>query len=126
MLSITSGMPACMRDFGDRRDVQHVHARVGDGLGIEQTRARRDRAAEIFRIVRIDERGLNAETPEADIELRVRAAVERAGRHNFVALAEQAGDGDELRRLSARNRQRSHAALRATPCALRTPPSSGS
>ena len=48
---------------------------------------------------------------EADVELRVRAAVQRARGDQLVAGTHQAGDGQELRRLSARRRQPADAAF---------------
>jgi hypothetical protein len=105
VLSITSGTPASCAIF-DRLDVEHVHARIGDGLAIQGARLRGDRLAEILRVVGLDEFDVDAQTPEAHVELRVGAAVERAGRHQFVALPEQAGDRQELRRPWAAPRAR--------------------
>ena len=82
-----------VRDRGDGGDVEHVHARVADGLAVEHAGARRDGAAEIFGIVGIDEGGLDAEAAEADVELRVGAAVERLGGDDLVAGFEQARRG---------------------------------
>ena len=48
---------------------------------------------------------------EADIELRVGAAVKRLGGDNLVARLQQARQGDELRGLSAAHRQRAHSAF---------------
>ena len=93
-------------DPSHRFDVQHVAPRVADRLAVQALRLRRDRLAEVLGIVRFDERRVEAEFPEADIELRVGAAVERARRHHLVAGHHQAADGDELGRLPARHRQR--------------------
>ena len=94
-----------VRDLGDGLDVQHVAARIGDGLAVEALGLGRDGLAEVFRIVGIDELDVVAHLAEADVELRVGAAVERAGGHHFVARFQQAVDGEELRRLSAGHRQ---------------------
>ena len=77
-------------DGGDRLDVEHVHARVADGLAVERAGARSDGGAEILGIVGIDEGGLNAEAAKADIELRVGAAVQRLGGDDLVAGFQQA------------------------------------
>ena len=74
-----------MRDGRDLLDIQHVHARIGDGFGVESARSRRDGAAEVLGIVGFDESGVDPEAAEADVELRVGAAVERAGRDHLVA-----------------------------------------
>ena len=100
-----------VRDLGHCSDIQNVHPRVGDGLAVHGARFRGDRFAEIFRIVWLDELDVDSHAPEADIELRIRPAVERAGRYQFVARAEQTGDRQELRRLSAGRRQTRHAAF---------------
>ena len=36
VLSMTSGTPASCAICGDRFDIEHVHARVGDGLAVER------------------------------------------------------------------------------------------
>ncbi len=66
---------------------------------------------EILGIVRIHERRVDPQPAEADVELRVGAAVQVLGCDDLVARSEQAGDRDELRGLAARYRQRSHAAF---------------
>ena len=90
VLSITSGTPASCAMAADLFDIEHVHARVGDGLAVEGARFGGDGFAEVLRIVRLDEFHVDADAPEADIELRVGAAVERAGGHDFVAHAHHA------------------------------------
>ncbi len=90
-----------MGDLGHCFDIEHVHARIADGLGVEEPRLRCNRFAEILRLIRVDEDGVDTEPAEADVELRVGAAVERAGGDDLVARAEQAGDRQELRGLSA-------------------------
>ncbi len=100
-----------MRNRGHLFDIQNVHARIGDGLAIDRARLRRDRFAEILRIVGLHEFHVDSQAAEAHVELRVRAAVERARRDNLIAQAGQAGERQELRRLSAGRRQRRHAAF---------------
>jgi len=87
-------------DFGHGRDVQHVAARVRDRLSIDRFRVRLERLAEIFRVVRLDEGHVHAESPEADVELRVRPAVQRRGADHVIARLEQARNGQQLRRLA--------------------------
>ncbi len=85
-----------MGDCGHGGDVQHVDARVADGFRVDHLGARRDGAAEVLRVVGVDEGGVDAEAAQADVELGVGAAVEGAGRHDLIAGLEQAGEGDEL------------------------------
>ena len=99
---------------GDGRhagDIQHVHARVGDGLAVDRAGLRSDGSAEVLGVVRFHELGFDAEAAEADVELRVGAAVERAGGHDLFALPHQAAESQELRRLSAGGGQGGHAAF---------------
>ena len=72
---------------------------------------RRDGAAEVFRIVRIDERGVDAEPAEADVELRVGSAVEGLRGHDLVARFQQADQRDELRGLPTGHGQRADSAF---------------
>src|SRR6202043_1664097 len=51
--------------------------------------------------VGFDELDVDSEAAEADVELRIGAAIQRAGGYQLIARAKQAGDGQELRRLSA-------------------------
>ena len=74
-----------VRDFRDRRDIQNVAARIADGLAIQHPGFGRDRFAEIFRIVGLDEYEVIAKTPHRDVELREGAAIERARGDNLVA-----------------------------------------
>src|SRR5215469_3773021 len=99
---------------GDRRnsfDVQNAQQRIADGFAIDDAGTRCDGTAEVFWVVRIDEGGVDTETPEADVKLRVRAPVEIFRGDDLVAGPEQVGNSDELRGLTARYRQRSHASL---------------
>ena len=100
-----------MRDGRHLLDIEHVHARVGDGLAVERARLRGDGLAEVLGIAGLDELDIDAQAAEAHVELRVSAAVERAGGHQLVALPHQAGDGQELRRLAAGRSQAADAAF---------------
>ena len=106
-------------DGGDLLDIEHVHPRIGDGLAIDRARLGRDGLAEILRVVRLHELHVDADAAEAHVELRVGAAVERAGGDHFFALPHQSADGQELRRLAAGCGQRRRLRLRATPRAAR-------
>jgi hypothetical protein len=55
-----------------RFDVDDVDERIAERLGVQDLRVRPDRAAEILRIVRIDERRLDAELLQVHAEQRVR------------------------------------------------------
>ena len=90
-----------MSDLGDGLDIQDVHTRVGDGLGINELGVVLDGLAKVIRIVRLDERRLVAEPSEGDIELRIGAAVQRGGGDEMIAGLQQAADCQELRRLAA-------------------------
>ena len=79
VLSIDQRHAGFVRDGGHLFDIQHVHARVGDGLAVDGAGLGRDGLAEIFGIVRLHELHVDAQAAEADIELRVGAAVEGAG-----------------------------------------------
>ena len=98
-------------DFRHGLDIEHVHARIGDGFAVDGAGFRGDRLAEIFGIVGLDELDVDSEAAEADIHLGVSAAVKGAGGDQLVARAEQAGDGEELRSLSAGGGEPGHAAF---------------
>ena len=100
-----------MRDGRHLFDVEHVHTRVGDGLAVKGAGLGSDGLAEVFRIVRLYELHVDAQAAEADIELRVGAAVQGAGGDDLVARSRQAGDGQELRGLSAGGGQSGNAAF---------------
>src|SRR5271170_1691857 len=92
-------------------DIQNIEHGIADGFTVYQTSAGSDGAPEIFRVVRIYKRCVDSQPPEAYVELGIRAAVQILRCDDFVAHAEQVSDGDKLRRLPARQRQSSHAAL---------------
>ena len=93
-------------DARHRFDIQHVAPRVADGLPVKALGLGRDGFAEVLRIVRLDELRIEPQLAEAHVELRVRAAVQRAGGYQFVARLHQVAQGDELGGLPARHRQR--------------------
>jgi hypothetical protein len=68
----------------------------------------------------LDELDVDAQAAEAHVELRVGAAVERAGGHQLVALPHQAGDGQELRRLAAGSSEAADAAFERRHALLET------
>ena len=100
-----------MRNGRHLLDVEHVAARVRDGLAVKALRLRRDRATEVFGVIGLHKSDANAHAPEGDVELRVGAAVERRRGYDVVAGLADIGDGEELRRLPGGDGQRSHAAF---------------
>jgi hypothetical protein len=100
-----------MRDLRHRFNIEHISARVADRLAVQKLCLRRDRAAEVLRIVGINKGDVVAEPAEGHVELRVGSAVERARRHHVIAVLHQATDGDELSRLPARHGERRRAVL---------------
>ena len=111
VLSITRGMPASWATAATRLNIEHVHARVGDGLAVERAGFGRDGLAEILGIIRLDEFHVDAEAAETHVELRVGAAVKRTGCHQFIARSHEARNRQKLRRLPAGSGQGRHAAL---------------
>ena len=67
-----------VRDSCDGLDIEHVDLRVADGFGVQELGLLGNRFPEIFRIVRVDECGIDAELTQIDLEQRVSAAVKRA------------------------------------------------
>ena len=86
-----------MGDVGNRRDVQHHAAGVGEAFDEHAARLVGDRRGDGGRIVRVDEHGLPAELGEAVRELVERAAVELLGGHDLAARLHQGVEHDELR-----------------------------
>ena len=72
------GHARLVRDLGDRLEVGDDAAGIGEALDEDRLGARRERAAEILRVVGIDEAALPAEFLEAAAELGDRAAIELA------------------------------------------------
>ena len=86
-----------MRDLGDALDVDDDAAGIGEVLDEDRLAFRRQRAAEIFRLARIDEMAGPAELLERQPELRQRAAIEVARGDELVAGPHQREEGQELR-----------------------------
>src|SRR5205814_2948685 len=80
-------------------------------LGIEQLGVRLDRLPEILWLIGRDERGLDAELLEVDMQQRMRAAVERGRRDDVIARAAQREDCRDFGRLAGGAGERRAAAL---------------
>ena len=100
-----------MRDRRDLRNIENIHARIGDRFAIEHARIRPDGFTEILRIVGLDEGRLDSQPAKRNRELRNRPAIQGCGRHHMIARLHQAGEREELRRLPAGSGQRRHAAF---------------
>ena len=98
-------------DLRHRRDVDHDAARIGEVLDEDRLAFRRQRAAEILRLGRIDEMAGPAELLERKAELGERAAIEVARGDELVAGLHQGEEGEELRRVARRRRDRRPAAF---------------
>ena len=107
-----------VRDLGDSLEIDDIHSRISNRLDVDELRLVCDRCAEVFRVVGLDEGRVEAQTPEGDIELCVGATVERRRGDQVVAALAQAADGEKLRRLAARERQRADAALQRSHALL--------
>ena len=107
-----------VRNLGNGLDIDDIHSRISNRLDVDELRLVCDRCAEVLRVVGLDEGRVEAKTPEGDVELRVGASVERGRRDQVVAGSAQAADGEKLRRLSARERQRADAALQRSHALL--------
>ena len=99
-------------NLGDTLDVDHVHARIRDGLDIDHLGLLGDRVAEIVEVVRVNENRVVSEPTEGRVELGIGAAVQGGGRDYFVAALAQARDGQQLRGLPAGGCQSSDAAFK--------------
>ena len=127
VLSIISGMPRFVGDRGDALDVDHVHARIRHGLDIDHLRLLGDRVAEIVEVVRVDEDRVVSEPAEGRVELGYRCRRTGGGRRDdFVAALAQASRWPAAGRPARWRLRELRCRPRATPCALRTPPSWGS
>jgi hypothetical protein len=98
VLSITSGMPASLA-IAATASMSRMLIRGLPALGVDHFGARRQRLLEIPWILGIDECGVDAELAEGHVELRIGAAVQRARRHDLVAVIEQRQQRGHLRRL---------------------------
>ena len=102
-----------VRDLRDRRQIDDDAARVGQALDEDRLAPRRQRAAEILRIGRIDEMAGPAELLERQPELRQRAAIQVARRQELVALLQHRREHQELRGMAGRGGDRGAAAFQA-------------
>ncbi len=91
-----------VRDLRHRPDIEYITARIADSFAVQQSSLRRNCFAEIFRIVRLDKYEVIPKPPHGDIELRERAAIESARRHDLIARRSDGRQCQELRRLPAR------------------------
>src|SRR5215813_10275061 len=91
------------RLMGDRRHCLQIDddaAGIGEVLQEDRLAARRQRAAEILRICRIDKMAGPAELLEGEAELGERAAIEIARGDELVARLHQSEEGEELPRMA--------------------------
>jgi hypothetical protein len=100
-----------VREFGDPRHVEDVEAGVAQGLAEQQPCPGAYRCAPRVDVPRIDERRLDAEPRQREIEQVVRAAVQGARRDDVAASPHQRDDREVQRRLPAGRRDRADAAL---------------
>ena len=98
-----------MGDVRDLRDVEHLEARIADGLGDDQPGVGADGGPEAVEIARLDERRGDAEARQRVGEQIDGAAVERGRRNDVVAGVEQRGDGEVHRGHAARRADRADA-----------------
>jgi hypothetical protein len=98
-------------DVGQRAQVDHVAARVADGLGVDGLGAPVDEASERGRVGRVGEPHLDAELGQGVGEQVVGAAVQRAGGDDVVTLLGDGEDGVGDGRLAGGQRQPGDAAL---------------
>ena len=114
-----------MRHRGDRLDVHHHAAGIGQAFDEDRLAARRQRAAEILRVGRIDEMAGPAEPRKRQAELGQRPAIQIARGEEFVARLQQREEGEELRRHGPRPPPPPPARLPAPPPAPPAPKRSG-
>jgi hypothetical protein len=98
-------------DLGEGFDVDDVDERVAQRFRVKQLGVLLDGFAEILRVARVDEGGLDAELPQVHVQQRVRAAVQGRGRDDVVAGAAQREDGGDFGRLAGGGGQRRAPAL---------------
>ena len=123
--STTSGTPAACATCGEPGEVGDLAGGVGDHLGVEQLGLRADRGGVVGGVGARDERRLDAEAAQRDVELRDGAAVQLGGGDDVVPGADERGEGDELRRHARGGGDRADAALEARRCAPRARRPSG-
>ena len=90
-----------VRDVAHGGDVEHVEARVADGLAEQQLGLGPDRGAPAVEVAGLDEGGLDAEAAHRVVQQVLRAAVERGAGHDVRAGAHQRGDRQVQRGLAA-------------------------
>ncbi len=98
-------------DRGDRRDVHHLEAGIAERLAVDEPRLGADSGAEAVVVARIHEARRDPEARQGVGEQIVRAAVDRARRHDVAALPHQRRDRQVQRGLARRGADRADAAL---------------
>ena len=98
-----------MGDVRELRDVEHLEARIADGLADDQPGVGAQRGPEAVEIARLDEGRGDAEARQGMGEQIDRAAVERGRRNDMVAGVEQRGDGEVHRGHAAGGADGAHA-----------------
>ena len=84
-LSTISRAPACMRDLGDRGDVEHVERRIGRAFEETALGVRPHRALPLVEIEAIDQRGRDAVARQQILHHVAAGAEHRLGRHHVIA-----------------------------------------
>ncbi len=105
------GYPRFAGYFRYRLYVKHVAERIADRLGEKRFCPVRNRIFEIIRLVRVNERDIDAKVPEINVELSVSAAVKRARRHKLVSRLKNIQYSHHLSGHSGRDRHRCPSAL---------------
>lgn len=101
-----------VREVRHRPDVEHVAARVGQGLGEEQLGVRLGgRPPGVQVVLVVDEADLDAELGQRVVQQVVGAAVEGGAGHQVVARTGEVEDGRGRRRRTRCEGHRGHAAL---------------
>lgn len=83
-------------------EVGHVISWVPDTLQIHRLRLLIDQILEVFRLIPIDELGIDTQPREENLELVVGASVQVRCGHDIVAGMCECGNGHELSRLPRR------------------------
>ena len=103
-----------VRDLGQRLEIGDRAGRVGHDLGVDELGAAGlDRGGERGRVVGRDERRLDAEPAQGDVQQRVGAAVEGARGDDVIAGVAQLGEQQRLGGLPAAGRDGADPALEA-------------
>ena len=105
-----------VRELRHARDIEHLEPGVAQRFTEQQACIRAQRGAPGVEVARVDERRLDAEPGQREIEQVMRPAVERARRDDVRARSHQRDDGEMQRGLPARHGDRTHAVFeRANP-----------